>query len=123
MEALPDEGPWITKRQTDVEPVKWDTDAREYQISLFGIYAVPSDDPDMAFRVRYRPKILYALRVRKAGGDAPFGPWYISPSKGMTLLLDRGEEYEAEIQPIDAETGKPLPDQPLETHILKGESE
>jgi hypothetical protein len=30
MEALPDEGPWITKRQTDVEPVKWDTDAREY---------------------------------------------------------------------------------------------
>lgn len=26
MEALPDVGPWITKRQTDVEPVKWDTD-------------------------------------------------------------------------------------------------
>jgi len=26
VEALPDEGPWITNRQTDVEPVKWDTD-------------------------------------------------------------------------------------------------
>ena len=26
MEALPDEGPWMTNRQTDVEPVKWDTD-------------------------------------------------------------------------------------------------